>query len=129
MESNSTTEPVLVTEARKAYVDYVKAQTTHERLKKIAKTVPKYAYSKRRNGKKVKLQNSAIRTGSKKGLFGSGISRDVSPLSKSAKFSTLVTQAYVALFNANEKFQAAAKKLTDEQAVKLMNEMHYAHSV
>jgi len=90
--------------------------------------LPKVAYSKRKNGKKKRLNNTAIRRNTLKGV-GHSIVRDVHPHSKHSKFFQVYIQAGMLVRQAEDAFSAALqgqekkkkgsiKALIEEQAPK-----------
>lgn len=47
---------------------------------------------------------------------------------KNKKHQDLTLQAWIKAQNADQKFQSAAKKLSDDEAMKLMKELEHDHS-
>lgn len=89
-------------EAKTAYIESMRASRFYNTMRHIAQGLPKKTYSHRKRKQTESKHN---------------------------KFQKLVLQAYVKARNANERFQKAAGKLSDEDAVKLMHEMQYAYSI
>lgn len=86
-----------IDEARKAYFDSFKANLNYDRLKTISKGLPKKKYTHRKRKQKE---------------------------SKHDKWQRIVLDAYIRARNLNEKWEKAAKGLTDKQSIKLMREIH-----
>lgn len=105
--------PNVMNERNKAYAEMLMARKELDYFTRIcAFALPKHAYSKRKNGKKVRLNNTAIRTGNRKTHQISRNSAD------SSKFNTLNMMRIKAqiIFNGKEEaFRESLKDFTEKK--------------